>query len=68
MLQEITKVKEIIEKAEIVMDIPIAYQFASSVRNNAESIAKTIEKSNNITEKQREALNNMEQALDKWIH
>lgn len=57
--------ERIFEKCEEMPDR--GYEFADSVREKVESMESTIEKSGYVTPGQKEALDNMESGLDRWL-
>ena len=48
-------------------DSSSAQDFASSVQEKAESIGTWIDQHGDVTEKQQEALDNMESGISRWI-
>lgn len=63
------QIERIIEMCEQVAeyDSSSAQDFALSVQEKAESIGEWIDEHGDITEKQRDALDNMESGISRWI-
>lgn len=63
------QIERIVEMCEQVAeyDSSSAQDFASSVQEKAESIGTWIDEHSDVTEKQREALDNMESGISRWI-
>lgn len=63
------QIERIVEMCEQVAeyDSSSAQDFASSVQEKAESIGEWIDEHGDVTEKQQEALDNMESGISRWI-
>lgn len=63
------QIERIIEMCEEVAeyDNSDAWDFANGVREQTEAIAATIEERGDVTERQQDALDNMESGIGRWI-
>lgn len=63
------QIERIVEMCEQVAeyDSSSAQDFASSVQEKTESIGRWIDEYGDVTEKQQEALDNMESGISRWI-
>lgn len=68
-IEAMKTIGRIIEMCEQVSeyDSTDAQDFASSVQEKAESIGKWIDEHSDVTDKQQDALDNMESGISRWI-